>query len=306
IQTVIDKMIICHHIGELRSADYRLQGKPGKIYGYPLISRINEGIRTLVSDYYGYKAASSQIEGICEILYYHIEAMKLVYGRPRIAVGCRGNEFEAKLLLETIRREVSSEYYQSIETADFISISEEGEGMNEKYDLMICDQKISADENVLALENFDFNFANIEYYLRYSRSLFAEFEKHPYFLEKRDIDFLDLPSLQKCVSEISSQLQIDEELIQNSFNYYSDINDCRVIIIPLLKKEFYLSLGEVLNKNAGKARKCLIMAAYFSKGDTRLLNTLLRELVSNARFFKAMAAERSFETANNHLNGVFR
>ncbi|MBR0137602.1 MAG: helix-turn-helix domain-containing protein [Erysipelotrichaceae bacterium] len=306
IGKVIDNIVMYHHLGELQSVGYRLKGRPGKIYGYPLINRINENLCTVISDFYGYKAASSQIEGICEILYYHIEMLELDYPKPRIAVACRGNEFENQLLLETVKKEVSSEYYQSIEACDYISINNTTGGENAGYDLVICDQKVNSDVTFLALENFDFNFGNIEYYLRHSRNLMAKFENGPHYVERRDIDFLDLEQLQKCVCDLSSRLEADEDLIKDSFNYYIDTGECRIIIIPLQKCSLYLSLGDIISKTSGKAKKCMIIAAGFSRKNVRLLNALIRELTGNSRFFNALMLDGKFEIANNQLNEILR
>ncbi len=309
---IINTIIISHHMKTLSFDGYRLKGRPGKVHEYPMLRKINSDLTVILSDYYGYYIAESQIEAVCELMYYCIKLKDVSYPKLRIGVGCRGSLDEQDLLATTIRKEINSSYYEVVESCNYLDIIDNQDTLKLGYDLVVCDQKMAYDEGILSLQTIGYNFSRLEYYIRYSRNLVHELEKSHHEIVNRFIDFDDIEKLRGTVEDISEATGVDQETVKLSLLNSYDEGEIRTVFIPADNDIFYLSLGQASGqkngrkKGTGKIEKYVLLVSRVSDNNIQIINSLLHELVYNSVFFDNLASDLTFETINNQMNTVFK
>ena len=114
---------------------------------------------------------SAATESLADIFYYYIESLESQFKKYNIAIGSRLNNDSTKLFRDNLVKEIDSKYINSIETYDFIQLSDNIDNCLEDIDLIIVDSKFKTEKKLIIVSDVKSSIVRLEAYLRYNRDM---------------------------------------------------------------------------------------------------------------------------------------
>lgn len=173
LRTTLYRLIIHHQMGLLSEHAGHSESRAQMISDYPLVMLLYQNIQQLLAERYGNEAAGICCAPLCELIAFYIQGMDYAAPRLRIGITARSDIYAPEMIRNLLLAKLNPRYYSSVECCTYVDMLENIPEARKKYDLILCDERLSNDPLFLSYAEIRNDLNNINAYLQMLRDLFG-------------------------------------------------------------------------------------------------------------------------------------
>lgn len=228
LRTTLYRLIIHHQMGLLSEHAGHSESRAQMISDYPLVMLLYQNIQQLLAERYGNEAAGICCAPLCELIAFYIQGMDYAAPRLRIGITARSDIYAPEMIRNLLLVKLNPRYYSSVECCTYVDMLENIPEARKKYDLILCDERLSNDPLFLSYAEIRNDLNNINAYLQMLRDLFGN------DLKKEDIRTQELKLSDGWAEELlaeSRAFPVAAFTVEEIQKKTICVNDCLVLLL---------------------------------------------------------------------------
>ena len=228
LRTTLYRLIIHHQMGLLSEHAGHSESRAQMISDYPLVMLLYQNIQQLLAERYGNEAAGICCAPLCELIAFYIQGMDYAAPRLRIGITARSDIYAPEMIRNLLLTKLNPRYYSSVECCTYVDMLENIPEARKKYDLILCDERLSNDPLFLSYAEIRNDLNNINAYLQMLRDLFGN------DLKKEDIRTQELKLSDGWAEELlaeSRAFPVAAFTVEEIQKKTICVNDCLVLLL---------------------------------------------------------------------------
>lgn len=307
LRTTLYRLIIHHQMGLLSEHAGHSESRAQMISDYPLVMLLYQNIQQLLAERYGNEAAGICCAPLCELIAFYIQGMDYAAPRLRIGITARSDIYAPEMIRNLLLAKLNPRYYSSVECCTYVDMLENIPEARKKYDLILCDERLSNDPLFLSYAEIRNDLNNINAYLQMLRDLFGN------DLKKEDIRTQELKLSDGWAEELlaeSRAFPVAAFTVEEIQKKTICVNDCLVLLLTQqTAPHSLLQFGKLKSRlRVGDKRvsRYLLLSGRVNAQNIRIINLLLYELIQDPLFWAALTSCPCPETLNNQINRLLK
>lgn len=307
LRTTLYRLIIHHQMGLLSEHAGHSESRAQMISDYPLVMLLYQNIQQLLAERYGNEAAGICCAPLCELIAFYIQGMDYAAPRLRIGITARSDIYAPEMIRNLLLAKLNPRYYSSVECCTYVDMLENIPEARKKYDLILCDERLSNDPLFLSYAEIRNDLNNINAYLQMLRDLFGN------DLKKEDIRTQELKLSDGWAEELlaeSRAFPVAAFTVEEIQKKTICVNDCLVLLLTQqTAPHSLLQFGKLKSRlRVGDKRvsRYLLLSGRVNAQNIRIINLLLYELIQDPLFWATLASCPCPETLNNQINRLLK
>lgn len=307
LRTTLYRLIIHHQMGLLSEHAGHSESRAQIISDYPLVMLLYQNIQQLLAERYGNEAAGICCAPLCELIAFYIQGMDYAAPRLRIGITARSDIYAPEMIRNLLLAKLNPRYYSSVECCTYVDMLENIPEARKKYDLILCDERLSNDPLFLSYAEIRNNLNNINAYLQMLRDLFGN------DLKKEDIRTQELKLSDGWAEELlaeSRAFPVAAFTVEEIQKKTICVNDCLVLLLTQqTAPHSLLQFGKLKSRlRVGDKRvsRYLLLSGRVNAQNIRIINLLLYELIQDPLFRATLTSCPCPETLNNQINRLLK
>lgn len=307
LRTTLYRLIIHHQMGLLSEHAGHSESRAQMISDYPLVMLLYQNIQQLLAERYGNEAAGICCAPLCELIAFYIQGMDYAAPRLRIGITARSNIYAPEMIRNLLLAKLNPRYYSSVECCTYVDMLENIPEARKKYDLILCDERLSNDPLFLSYVEIRNDLNNINAYLQMLRDLFGN------DLKKEDIRTQELKLSDGWAEELlaeSRAFPVAAFTVEEIQKKTICVNDCLVLLLTQqTAPHSLLQFGKLKSRlRVGDKRvsRYLLLSGRVNAQNIRIINLLLYELIQDPLFWATLISCPCPETLNNQINRLLK
>lgn len=307
LRTTLYRLIIHHQMGLLSEHAGHSESRAQMISDYPLVMLLYQNIQQLLAERYGNEAAGICCAPLCELIAFYIQGMDYAAPRLRIGITARSDIYAPEMIRNLLLAKLNPRYYSSVECCTYVDMLENIPEARKKYDLILCDERLSNDPLFLSYAEIRNDLNNINAYLQMLRDLFGN------DLKKEDIRTQELKLSDGWAEELlaeSSAFPVAAFTVEEIQKKTICVNDCLVLLLTQqTAPHSLLQFGKLKSRlRVGDKRvsRYLLLSGRVNAQNIRIINLLLYELIQDPLFWATLTSCPCPETPNNQINRLLK
>ena len=293
LRTTLYRLIIHHQMGLLSEHAGHSESRAQMISDYPLVMLLYQNIQQLLAERYGNEAAGICCAPLCELIAFYIQGMDYAAPRLRIGITARSDIYAPEMIRNLLLAKLNPRYYSSVECCTYVDMLENIPEARKKYDLILCDERLSNDPLFLSYAEIRNDLNNINAYLQMLRDLFGN------DLKKEDIRTQELKLSDGWAEELlaeSRAFPVAAFTVEEIQKKTICVNDCLVLLLTQqTAPHSLLQFGKLKSRlRVGDKRvsRYLLLSGRVNAQNIRIINLLLYELIQDPLFWATLAPAR--------------
>lgn len=307
LRTTLYRLIIHHQMGLLSEHAGHSESRAQMISDYPLVMLLYQNIQQLLAERYGNEAAGICCAPLCELIAFYIQGMDYAAPRLRIGITARSDIYAPEMIRNLLLAKLNPRYYSSVECCTYVDMLENIPEARKKYDLILCDERLSNDPLFLSYAEIRNDLNNINAYLQMLRDLFGN------DLKKEDIRTQELKLSDGWAEELlaeSRAFPVAAFTVEEIQKKTICVNDCLVLLLTQqTAPHSLLQFGKLKSRlRVGDKRvsRYLLLSGRVNAQNIRIINLLLYELIQDPLFWATLTSRPCPETLNNQINRLLK
>lgn len=307
LRTTLYRLIIHHQMGLLSEHAGHSESRAQMISDYPLVMLLYQNIQQLLAERYGNEAAGICCAPLCELIAFYIQGMDYAAPRLRIGITARSDIYAPEMIRNLLLAKLNPRYYSSVECCTYVDMLENIQEARKKYDLILCDERLSNDPLFLSYTEIRNDLNNINAYLQMLRDLFGN------DLKKEDIRTQELKLSDGWAEELlaeSRAFPVAAFTVEEIQKKTICVNDCLVLLLTQQTvPHSLLQFGKLKSRlRVGDKRvsRYLLLSGRVNAQNIRIINLLLYELIQDPLFGATLTSCPCPETLNNQINRLLK
>lgn len=307
LRTTLYRLIIHHQMGLLSEHAGHSESRAQMISDYPLVMLLYQNIQQLLAERYGNEAAGICCAPLCELIAFYIQGMDYAAPRLRIGITARSDIYAPEMIRNLLLAKLNPRYYSSVECCTYVDMLENIPEARKKYDLILCDERLSNDPLFLSYAEIRNDLNNINAYLQMLRDLFGN------DLKKEDIRTQELKLSDGWAEELlaeSRAFPVAAFTVEEIQKKTICVNDCLVLLLTQqTAPHSLLQFGKLKSRlRVGDKRvsRYLLLSGRVNAQNIRIINLLLYELIQDPLFWATLTSCPRPETLNNQINRLLK
>lgn len=307
LRTTLYRLIIHHQMGLLSEHAGHSESRAQMISDYPLVMLLYQNIQQLLAERYGNEAAGICCAPLCELIAFYIQGMDYAAPRLRIGITARSDIYAPEMIRNLLLAKLNPRYYSSVECCTYVDMLENIPEARKKYDLILCDERLSNDPLFLSYAEIRNDLNNINAYLQMLRDLFGN------DLKKEDIRTQELKLSDGWAEELlaeSRAFPVAAFTVEEIQKKTICVNDCLVLLLTQqTAPHSLLQFGKLKSRlRVGDKRvsRYLLLSGRVNAQNIRIINLLLYELIQDPLFWATPTSCPCPETLNNQINRLLK
>lgn len=307
LRTTLYRLIIHHQMGLLSEHAGHSESRAQIISDYPLVMLLYQNIQQLLAERYGNEAAGICCAPLCELIAFYIQGMDYAAPRLRIGITARSDIYAPEMIRNLLLAKLNPRYYSSVECCTYVDMLENIPEARKKYDLILCDERLSNDPLFLSYAEIRNDLNNINAYLQMLRDLFGN------DLKKEDIRTQELKLSDGWAEELlaeSRAFPVAAFTVEEIQKKTICVNDCLVLLLTQqTAPHSLLQFGKLKSRlRVGDKRvsRYLLLSGRVNAQNIRIINLLLYELIQDPLFWATLTSCPYPETLNNQINRLLK
>lgn len=307
LRTTLYRLIIHHQMGLLSEHAGHSESRAQMISDYPLVMLLYQNIQQLLAERYGNEAAGICCAPLCELIAFYIQGMDYAAPRLRIGITARSDIYAPEMIRNLLLAKLNPRYYSSVECCTYVDMLENIPEARKKYDLILCDERLSNDPLFLSYAEIRNDLNNINAYLQMLRDLFGN------DLKKEDIRTQELKLSDGWAEELlaeSRAFPVAAFTVEEIQKKTICVNDCLVLLLTQqTAPHSLLQFGKLKSRlRVGDKRvsRYLLLSGRVNAQNIRIINLLLYELIQDPLFRATLTSCPCPETLNNQINRLLK
>ena len=307
LRTTLYRLIIHHQMGLLSEHAGHSESRAQIISDYPLVMLLYQNIQQLLAERYGNEAAGICCAPLCELIAFYIQGMDYAAPRLRIGITARSDIYAPEMIRNLLLAKLNPRYYSSVECCTYVDMLENIPEARKKYDLILCDERLSNDPLFLSYAEIRNDLNNINAYLQMLRDLFGN------DLKKEDIRTQELKLSDGWAEELlaeSRAFPVAAFTVEEIQKKTICVNDCLVLLLTQqTAPHSLLQFGKLKSRlRVGDKRvsRYLLLSGRVNAQNIRIINLLLYELIQDPLFWATLTSCPCPETLNNQINRLLK
>lgn len=307
LRTTLYRLIIHHQMGLLSEHAGHSESRAQMISDYPLVMLLYQNIQQLLAERYGNEAAGICCAPLCELIAFYIQGMDYAAPRLRIGITARSDIYAPEMIRNLLLAKLNPRYYSSVECCTYVDMLENIPEARKKYDLILCDERLSNDPLFLSYAEIRNDLNNINAYLQMLRDLFGN------DLKKEDIRTQELKLSDGWAEELlaeSRAFPVAAFTVEEIQKKTICVNDCLVLLLTQqTAPHSLLQFGKLKSRlRVGDKRvsRYLLLSGRVNAQNIRIINLLLYELIQDPLFWATLTSCPCPETLSNQINRLLK
>lgn len=307
LRTTLYRLIIHHQMGLLSEHAGHSESRAQMISDYPLVMLLYQNIQQLLAERYGNEAAGICCAPLCELIAFYIQGIDYAAPRLRIGITARSDIYAPEMIRNLLLAKLNPRYYSSVECCTYVDMLENIPEARKKYDLILCDERLSNDPLFLSYAEIRNDLNNINAYLQMLRDLFGN------DLKKEDIRTQELKLSDGWAEELlaeSRAFPVAAFTVEEIQKKTICVNDCLVLLLTQqTAPHSLLQFGKLKSRlRVGDKRvsRYLLLSGRVNAQNIRIINLLLYELIQDPLFWATLTSYPCPETLNNQINRLLK
>lgn len=307
LRTTLYRLIIHHQMGLLSEHAGHSESRAQMISDYPLVMLLYQNIQQLLAERYGNEAAGICCAPLCELIAFYIQGMDYAAPRLRIGITARSDIYAPEMIRNLLLAKLNPRHYSSVECCTYVDMLENIPEARKKYDLILCDERLSNDPLFLSYAEIRNDLNNINAYLQMLRDLFGN------DLKKEDIRTQELKLSDGWAEELlaeSRAFPVAAFTVEEIQKKTICVNDCLVLLLTQqTAPHSLLQFGKLKSRlRVGDKRvsRYLLLSGRVNAQNIRIINLLLYELIQDPLFWATLTSCPCPETLNNQINRLLK
>lgn len=307
LRTTLYRLIIHHQMGLLSEHAGHSESRAQMISDYPLVMLLYQNIQQLLAERYGNEAAGICCAPLCELIAFYIQGMDYAAPRLRIGITARSDIYAPEMIRNLLLTKLNPRYYSSVECCTYVDMLENIPEARKKYDLILCDERLSNDPLFLSYAEIRNDLNNINAYLQMLRDLFGN------DLKKEDIRTQELKLSDGWAEELlaeSRAFPVAAFTVEEIQKKTICVNDCLVLLLTQqTAPHSLLQFGKLKSRlRVGDKRvsRYLLLSGRVNAQNIRIINLLLYELIQDPLFWATLTSCPCPEMLNNQINRLLK
>ncbi len=307
LRTTLYRLIIHHQMGLLSEHAGHSESRAQMISDYPLVMLLYQNIQQLLAERYGNEAAGICCAPLCGLIAFYIQGMDYAAPRLRIGITARSDIYAPEMIRNLLLAKLNPRYYSSVECCTYVDMLENIPEARKKYDLILCDERLSNDPLFLSYAEIRNDLNNINAYLQMLRDLFGN------DLKKEDIRTQELKLSDGWAEELlaeSRAFPVAAFTVEEIQKKTICVNDCLVLLLTQqTAPHSLLQFGKLKSRlRVGDKRvsRYLLLSGRVNAQNIRIINLLLYELIQDPLFWATLTSCPCPETLNNQINRLLK
>mgnify|MGYP001755203410 FL=1 len=307
LRTTLYRLIIHHQMGLLSEHAGHSESRAQMISDYPLVMLLYQNIQQLLAERYGNEAAGICCAPLCELIAFYIQGIDYAAPRLRIGITARSDIYAPEMIRNLLLAKLNPRYYSSVECCTYVDMLENIPEARKKYDLILCDERLSNDPLFLSYAEIRNDLNNINAYLQMLRDLFGN------DLKKEDIRTQELKLSDGWAEELlaeSRAFPVAAFTVEEIQKKTICVNDCLVLLLTQqTAPHSLLQFGKLKSRlRVGDKRvsRYLLLSGRVNAQNIRIINLLLYELIQDPLFGATLTSCPCPETLNNQINRLLK
>lgn len=291
LRTTLYRLIIHHQMGLLSEHAGHSESRAQMISDYPLVMLLYQNIQQLLAERYGNEAAGICCAPLCELIAFYIQGMDYAAPRLRIGITARSDIYAPEMIRNLLLAKLNPRYYSSVECCTYVDMLENIPEARKKYDLILCDERLSNDPLFFSYAEIRNDLNNINAYLQMLRDLFGN------DLKKEDIRTQELKLSDGWAEELlaeSCAFPVAAFTVEEIQKKTICVNDCLVLLLTQqTAPHSLLQFGKLKSRlRVGDKRvsRYLLLSGRVNAQNIRIINLLLYELIQDPLFWATLTA----------------
>lgn len=291
LRTTLYRLIIHHQMGLLSEHAGHSESRAQMISDYPLVMLLYQNIQQLLAERYGNEAAGICCAPLCELIAFYIQGMDYAAPRLRIGITARSDIYAPEMIRNLLLAKLNPRYYSSVECCTYVDMLENIPEARKKYDLILCDERLSNDPLFLSYAEIRNDLNNINAYLQMLRDLFGN------DLKKEDIRTQELKLSDGWAEELlaeSRAFPVAAFTVEEIQKKTICVNDCLVLLLTQqTAPHSLLQFGKLKSRlRVGDKRvsRYLLLSGRVNAQNIRIINLLLYELIQDPLFWATLTS----------------
>ena len=291
LRTTLYRLIIHHQMGLLSEHAGHSESRAQMISDYPLVMLLYQNIQQLLAERYGNEAAGICCAPLCELIAFYIQGIDYAAPRLRIGITARSDIYAPEMIRNLLLAKLNPRYYSSVECCTYVDMLENIPEARKKYDLILCDERLSNDPLFLSYAEIRNDLNNINAYLQMLRDLFGN------DLKKEDIRTQELKLSDGWAEELlaeSRAFPVAAFTVEEIQKKTICVNDCLVLLLTQqTAPHSLLQFGKLKSRlRVGDKRvsRYLLLSGRVNAQNIRIINLLLYELIQDPLFWLRLPA----------------
>ena len=289
LRTTLYRLIIHHQMGLVSEHAGHSESRAQMISDYPLVMLLYQNIQQLLAERYGNEAAGICCAPLCELIAFYIQGMDYAAPRLRIGITARSDIYAPEMIRNLLLAKLNPRYYSSVECCTYVDMLENIPEARKKYDLILCDERLSNDPLFLSYAEIRNDLNNINAYLQMLRDLFGN------DLKKEDIRTQELKLSDGWAEELlaeSRAFPVAAFTVEEIQKKTICVNDCLVLLLTQqTAPHSLLQFGKLKSRlRVGDKRvsRYLLLSGRVNAQNIRIINLLLYELIQAPLFWATL------------------
>lgn len=307
LRTTLYRLIIHHQMGLLSEHAGHSESRAQMISDYPLVMLLYQNIQQLLAERYGNEAAGICCAPLCELIAFYIQGMDYAAPRLRIGITARSDIYAPEMIRNLLLAKLNPRYYSSVECCTYVDMLENIPEARKKYDLILCDERLSNDPLFFSYAEIRNDLNNINAYLQMLRDLFGN------DLKKEDIRTQELKLSDGWAEELlaeSCAFPVAAFTVEEIQKKTICVNDCLVLLLTQqTAPHSLLQFGKLKSRlRVGDKRvsRYLLLSGRVNAQNIRIINLLLYELIQDPLFWATLTSCPCPEMLNNQINRLLK
>lgn len=302
MENVLREVVASNFMGILEEKSGDMEGTSALITDYPLIRHIHIHVGELLKKQFGREPGSRHSAAVCELAGLFILNMEVSFPRLRIGVGVRKALYKPETICELMDKSLDKRYYQSVQVSPYWEILGDLEAAGRKYDVVICDQRLSKEKLFLSLKDFGYDFQALNRHLRMMRDLCGgTFRRGD--IVRRDLDWKQEKDREACLDTVREYSCVGAEELERLMSLQGLHQGYLSVILPGRASERTLLQFGLLQTGERRGDfPYVVVAGKIDRSNVKLINVLLHELTHDLLFWDTMLQSPAPETINDQLN----
>lgn len=291
LRTTLYRLIIHHQMGLLSEHAGHSESRAQMISDYPLVMLLYQNIQQLLAERYGNEAAGICCAPLCELIAFYIQGIDYAAPRLRIGITARSDIYAPEMIRNLLLAKLNPRYYSSVECCTYVDMLENIPEARKKYDLILCDERLSNDPLFLSYAEIRNDLNNINAYLQMLRDLFGN------DLKKEDIRTQELKLSDGWAEELlaeSRAFPVAAFTVEEIQKKTICVNDCLVLLLTQqTAPHSLLQFGKLKSRlRVGDKRvsRYLLLSGRVNAQNIRIINLLLYELIQDPLFWATLTS----------------
>ena len=302
LRTTLYRLIIHHQMGLLSEHAGHSESRAQMISDYPLVMLLYQNIQQLLAERYGNEAAGICCAPLCELIAFYIQGIDYAAPRLRIGITARSDIYAPEMIRNLLLAKLNPRHYSSVECCTYVDMLENIPEARKKYDLILCDERLSNDPLFLSYAEIRNDLNNINAYLQMLRDLFGN------DLKKEDIRTQELKLSDGWAEELlaeSRAFPVAAFTVEEIQKKTICVNDCLVLLLTQqTAPHSLLQFGKLKSRlRVGDKRvsRYLLLSGRVNAQNIRIINLLLYELIQDPLFWATLTSCPCPETLNYQI-----